>query len=319
MWPFYGWCRSKARLDGKTAIITGCNTGIGKFTALDFVRRGARVIMACRDTKKASEAAQEIRMMTDGLEGAGDVVVVRLDLSSLTSVREFAANILCNEPRIHLLINNAGVMCCPKGLTEDGYEMHLGVNHLGHFLLTCLLLPRILSSKPARIVNVASHAHYIGTIDFEDLNWEKSYSPTFAYSRSKLANVLFTKELATRTQGTGVTTYSVHPGVVATGLGRHLDTAFFKGITWLFDNIGKLFIKTPEQGAQTTIYCAVDERTKNETGLYYSDCRRFPTLAKARDKEVARKLWDVSKCLVGLEDWDPLTAPDTNGQPTVGN
>ncbi|XP_069673279.1 retinol dehydrogenase 13-like isoform X2 [Periplaneta americana] len=269
MWPFCGRCNSKARLDGITAVVTGCNTGIGKCTALDFVRRGGRVIMACRDLQKAKEAADDIRMETQNLSGAGDVVVVRLDLSSLSSVRECANEILNKESRIQLLVNNAGVMACPKGQTQDGFETQFGVNHLGHFLLTCLLLPRILSSAPARIVNVSSHAHYFGSIDFEDLNLERSYTPTSAYFRSKLANILFTKELSSRLQGTQVTTYAVHPGVVATDLGRHLDTTMFKGVSWMFRNVGKLFMKTPEEGAQTSIYCAVDENVKNDSGLYY--------------------------------------------------
>ncbi|XP_063242453.1 retinol dehydrogenase 12-like [Bacillus rossius redtenbacheri] len=311
MWLFSGRCRSRARLDGKTAVITGCNTGIGKQTALDFVRRGARVIMACRDLQKAELAAEDIRALTKDVEGAGRVVVMRLDLASLASVRECARRLLETEQRIHLLINNAGVMACPKAVTEDGLEMQLAVNHLGHFLLTCLLLPRIIRSAPARIVNVSSLAHMAGSINFDDLNSEKSYSATFAYGQSKLANILFTKELAKRLKGTGVTTYSLHPGVVATELGRHFDSTYFWGVTWLFNNVASLVTKTPEQGAQTTIYCAVEESLAEESGLYYSDCKKTRPSAKARDDETARRLWEESARIVALGDWDPCTAEDS--------
>ncbi|KAK7868685.1 hypothetical protein R5R35_006976 [Gryllus longicercus] len=306
-----GKCSSTARLDGKTAVVTGCNTGIGLCTVEDFVRRGARVIMACRNLEKAERAAECVRVRTVGAEGAGAVRVVQLDLSSLASVRACAKLLLDSEPRIHLLINNAGIMACPEMRTEDGFEMQFGTNHLGHFLLTCLLLPRIRASAPARIVTVSSVVHSTGDIDFENLNWEKGYNPTLAYGRSKLANVLFAKELGKRLEGSGVTSYSLHPGVVNTELSRHFDTAYFKGGQWIFDNIGKLFLKTPEQGAQTTIYCAVSEEAEKETGLYYSDCRVVQPRPQACDMQVSERLWNESARLVGLGDWDPFTAKET--------
>ncbi|PSN47098.1 hypothetical protein C0J52_19304 [Blattella germanica] len=301
MWVWNRSCNSKARLDGKTAVVTGCNTGIGKETVLDFVKRGARVVMACRDMKKAEAAADEIRKATQGLEGAGEVVLVDLDLASLESVRNCAENLLRTEPQINILVNNAGVMACPKGITKDGHEMQFGINHLGHFLFTLLLLPRILN---------------IGGIDFEDLNWERKYSPTFAYARSKLANVLFAKELAEKLKGTGVTTYSLHPGVVSTELMRHFDSSYFKGSTWFINKIGGYFIKTPKQGAQTSIYCAVHENAASESGFYYSNCTRFWMWGNARNSEMAKKLWDVSIELVGLKNYDPFNTPGQRGQPT---
>lgn len=307
---FSGRCRSKARLDGKTAIVTGSNTGIGRVTVEDFVSRGCRVIMACRDLQKAEKAAAEVRLATAGVEGAGSVLVHRLDLASLASVRDCAQNILTSEPQIHILVNNAGIMACPKGLTEDGFEMQFGVNHLGHFLFTCLLLPRIRSSAPSRIVTVSSFTHVGGSINFEDLMWENSYNPSLAYTRSKLANVIFSKELGDRLQGTGVTTYCLNPGVVATELGRHFDTAFFPGVTWMFNHLAHVFCKTPALGAQTSIYCALEESLASETGLYYSDCKRKAPSSKAQDRDLCRKLWDVSASLAGLGDWDPFTAED---------
>jgi len=306
----------KARLDGKTAIITGSNTGIGKYTALDFVKRGAHVIMACRDTAKAEEAAKFIRSMAQGAEGAGTVEVVCLNLGSLASVRQCAQGLLQKVDKIHLLVNNAGVMMCPQGKTEDGFETQFGTNHLGHFLFTCLLLPRIIRSAPARIVTVSSIGHQWGAINFEDLNSEKSYSPSKAYFQSKIANVLFSKELGRRLLDTGVTTYSLHPGAVDTELQRHLDDTYFRGANLLNRAFAALFYKTPEEGAQTSIYCSVDEKLANQTGLYYSDCKEKAPTAKARDPETAKKLWEVSAHLVGLGNWDPFTAPDSKPPPS---
>ncbi|XP_023712469.1 retinol dehydrogenase 12 isoform X2 [Cryptotermes secundus] len=271
MWLLSGRCESRARLDGKVAIITGANCGIGKFTALDFVRRGARVIIACRDLKKAEQAAADIRNETRNVEGAGHVVVVTLDLASLASVRQCCQNLLRSETYIHILVNNAGVCYSPRAFTEDGFEIHMGVNHLGHFLFTCLLLPRIIHSAPARIVTVASvKNHFARRICFDDLHWEKRrYSSFAAYSESKLANVLFSAELARRLEGTGVTTYSLHPGIVVSEGARHANKTWFPGAKWLFENVLVYVLKTCEQGAQTTIHCAVSEEAGRETGLYY--------------------------------------------------
>ena len=189
-----GVCRSKARLDGKTVIITGANTGIGKETALDLAKRGARVILACRDLDKANTAANEIREAS----GNSGILVKKLDLASKNSVREFADGIVKGETKLDILINNAGIMCCPCWKTEDGFDMQFGVNHLGHFLLTNLLIDLLKRSAPSRVVNVSSNAHR-GEIDLDDLNSEKSYSRVGAYSNSKLANILFTRELSRRT------------------------------------------------------------------------------------------------------------------------
>ncbi|XP_039288387.1 retinol dehydrogenase 13 isoform X6 [Nilaparvata lugens] len=270
-WFYNGKCTSKARLDGKTAVVTGCNTGIGKHTVLDLSRRGARVIMACRNLEKAEEAANDIRKTLEGVENVGELSIKHLDLSSLSSVRKCAEQLLKEETNIHLLINNAGVMMCPRQLTEDGYEMQFATNHLGHFLLTLILLPRILNSAPARIVNVSSIAHKFGT---------------------------------------GVTVYSLHPGVVDTDLDRHLDSAFFPGSRWFYRTFGNMFKKSSEQGAQTTLYCAVDESTANQTGLYYDDCVAVRPTGKANDPEQARKLWDIS---IEMVHWDKNRDPFQKG------
>ncbi|MEQ2303147.1 hypothetical protein AMECASPLE_013709 [Ameca splendens] len=294
-WMAGGVCHSKARLDGKIVLITGANTGIGKETAVDLARRGARVILACRDMDRANNAAEEIKKKS----GNDNVVVKKLDLASLQSVRLFAKDVAANEARLDVLINNAGVMCCPQWKTEDGFDLQFGVNHLGHFLLTNCLLDLLKQSAPSRIVNVSSLAHERGQINFDDINQKINYNPWRSYSQSKLANVLFTRELAKRLQGTGVTTYSLHPGVIRTELGRHFLPTIPLWKRVLYKPFS-FFIKNPTEGAQTTIYCAVEESLQNESGFYYSDCARKATAPQGRDDEAAKKLWDLSASMVGL-------------------
>ncbi|XP_053407649.1 retinol dehydrogenase 12-like isoform X7 [Mercenaria mercenaria] len=214
-----GKCTSSTDLSGKVAIVTGANTGIGYFTALDFARRNARVILACRDLVKGQEAVEKIR----GQTGNTDNVVIKLDLSLMKSVREFAEQINKQEARLDILVNNAGMAGLPLTKTDEGFEVMYATNHFGHFLLTNLLLGLLKKSQPSRIVNVSSMAHrWSKGIDFDNLKAEKSYSITDTYFSSKLANILFTRELARKLEGTGVQTFAVHPGTVRTELLRHL-------------------------------------------------------------------------------------------------
>ncbi|NXD80700.1 RDH12 dehydrogenase, partial [Halcyon senegalensis] len=292
-----GQCKSTAKLEGKVVIITGANTGIGKETARELARRG-KVIIACRDIAKAEAAASEIRAET----GNQQVIVKKLDLANTKSIREFAEKILAEEKELHILINNAGVMLCPYSKTADGFEMHLGVNHLGHFLLTFLLLERLKQSAPARIVNVSSLAHHGGRIRFHDLHGEKSYNRGLAYCHSKLANVLFTRELARRLQGKSprrpeFTANALHPGSVHSELVRHSFV-----MSWLW-KMFSFFLKTPREGAQTTIYCAVAEELDSVTGQYFSDCQPAYVSPRGRDDETAKKLWNVSCELLHIQ-WD---------------
>lgn len=217
-------CRSKAKLSGKTVIITGANTGIGKETAIDLAKRKAdRVILACRNDSLGKKAVEDVKKASRN----ENVEYRHIDLASLASVRKFAQGILDEGIPVDILINNAGIMRCPYWKTEDGFEMQFGVNHLGHFLLTNLLLERIKQSPNARIVNVSSKAYLrCSGINFDDINSEKSYDPGKAYGQSKLANILFTKVLAEKLRGTSVTTNTLHPGVIWTELGRHMEKSY---------------------------------------------------------------------------------------------
>ncbi|XP_060726030.1 retinol dehydrogenase 12, like isoform X2 [Tachysurus vachellii] len=253
-----------------------------------------RVIIACRNIEKADAALKEII----DVSGNQNVACKKLDLADFNSIREFAQNINSEEKQLNILINNAGVMACPYAKTADGFEMQIGVNHFGHFLLTFLLNDLLKRSAPARIITVSSMAHKWGTINLDDLNSEKSYDKAKAYSQSKLANVLFTRCLAKKLQGTGVTTYVLHPGVVQTELWRHLNRPQ-QAAMWLI----KPFTKTSLQGAQTTIYCAVAPELETESGKYYSDCAPANCSSAAVDDDMAQRLWDLS-CQMLKITWD---------------
>uniref|UniRef100_A0A8C2IER7 Zgc:112332 n=1 Tax=Cyprinus carpio TaxID=7962 RepID=A0A8C2IER7_CYPCA len=291
---FCGQWSSSVRLDDKTVIITGANTGIGKETVRDLAKRGARVIMACRDLEKAEEARKEL--MEDS--GNQNIVANKLDLSDTKSIRAFLVNGSLYFCQVNILINNAGIMMCPYSKTADGFEMQFGVNHLGHFLLTYLLLDLLKKSAPSRIINVASVAHTWGSIHLDDINSEKGYSPRRAYGQSKLANILCTRSLAKRLQGSGVTVYSLHPGVVQSELFRNLSKPVQIAV-----KVFSPFTKTTIQGAQTTIYCAVEPKLDNESGGYYSDCAPALCSREALDDEMAQKLWELSCQMLGIT-WD---------------
>jgi len=291
------------KLDGKLVVITGANTGIGKETVIDLAKRGARVIMCCRDLTKAEEAAKDIRKSS----GSDLVEIMHLDLASLKSVRKCAETLIEKEDKVDYLINNAGVMMCPDWKTEDGFDMQMGTNHFGHFLFTEKVMPLLRKSAASgyhpRIVIVASLAHTFARngISFDDINYEKNFNSREAYGQSKLANVLHCRELAKKLENTGISVYSLHPGVINTELGRHIYDQYPKFIhpilqclTWC--------IKTPFHGAQTTLYCCLEDKIEGESGLYYSDCARKDASAHGRDDEAAKKLWELSEKMVGLKE-----------------
>ncbi|MFO0553004.1 MAG: SDR family oxidoreductase [Polyangiaceae bacterium] len=270
-------------------IVTGANTGIGKATALELARRGYRTFIACRSLDKARAAADEIRATVPG----ATVDVLELDLGSLASVRQAAATFLETGLPLPLLVNNAGV-AGQRGLTKDGFELHFGTNHLGHFLFTMLLLPRIVQSAPARIVNVSSGSHYQAKgIDFDRLrDSTRSITGLPEYEVSKLANVFFTQELAERLKDKGVTTYAVHPGTVASDAWRR--------IPWPIRSLITMGMISNEEGAKTSLHCATSEEAGRETGLYYDKCKPKKASRVAADLELSRRLWRASEEWVGL-------------------
>ncbi|KAH8277836.1 hypothetical protein KR018_008508 [Drosophila ironensis] len=281
---------------GKVFIVTGANTGIGKETVLEIAKRGGTVYMACRDMNRCEKARQEIVRASNN----PNIFSRELDLSSFESIRKFAAGFKSEQDKLHVLINNAGVMHCPKSLTKDGFEMQLGVNHIGHFLLTHLLLDILKKTAPSRIVNVSSLAHTQGTINLDDLNSEKSYSRIAAYGQSKLANILFTRELSKRLEGTGVTANSLHPGAVDTELTRNWEFLKINILQYLIRPLLWTLFKTARNGAQTSIYAALDPDLKNVSGLYFSDCKPKDVAHAAKNDKTAKLLWIETEKLVGL-------------------
>ncbi|KAF7700016.1 dehydrogenase/reductase SDR family member 13b.1 [Silurus meridionalis] len=289
-------CKSKVQLHGKTVIVTGSNTGIGRETAVDLARRGARVILACRSKVRAAGALAIIKRESR----SNNVAFMELNLASQKSVRSFAETFLKTEKRLDILINNAGVYM--QGTTEEGLGLMFGVNHIGHFLLTNLLLDRLKECGPSRVVTVSSVCHDYGKLDFNLLSAHKefgkgnSFMDVFRiYSNSKLCNVLFTHELAKRLQGTQVTCYSLHPGAINSELARSYPV-----LKQVLKVIGALFFKDVESGAQTTLYCALQEGIEGLSGQYFSNCGLKNVRAMAKDDAVAKKLWEVSEVFCGL-------------------
>ncbi|XP_056423447.1 retinol dehydrogenase 13 isoform X3 [Hyla sarda] len=255
--------------------------------------------MACRDMGKCENAAREIRGTTLNHK----VFAKHLDLASMKSIKEFAKSILQEEEHIDVLVNNAAIMRCPHWKTDDGFEMQFGVNHLGHFLLTNLLLDRLKESGQSRIINVSSLAYIAGDIDFDDLNWEKKkYNTKAAYCQSKLANVLFTNELAKRLQGTGVTANSLHPGVADTELGRHTGMHQSTFSSSVLAPIFWFLIKSPRQAAQPSVYLAVAEELQGTSGKYFNGLKEKEAAKQALDEKTAKKLWEESAKLVHLDE-----------------
>lgn len=277
-------------LAGKTFIVTGANTGIGKITAGDLASRGAHVILACRNEAKTAPVVDEIKRVT----GNDAVRFYPIDLTDLGSVRACADALLAEPTPIHTLINNAG-MAGLRGQTAAGFELAFAANHLGHYLLTRLLLPRLTAAAPARVVNVSSRSHYQAKgIDWAALRQpSKSYTGMTEYAVSKLCNVLFAKELARRTEGTGVTTYALHPGVIASDIwGRRMP----RPLAWLATR----FMITTEQGALTTLHCATALELAGASGRYYDDRKEKRPSRLADDAALATELWTRSAEWVGL-------------------
>ena len=276
----------------KTIVVTGATSGIGRATALGLAKLGSRLILVGRDAGRAEETLAAIRAAT----GRNDVEVVRGDFARLAEVRRVAEEILARTDAIHVLVNNAGVTLMKRSTTPDSFETTFAVNHLAYFLLTGLLLPRLRAAAPgARIVNVASDAHRWGALDLDDLQNERQYKAMKVYGQSKTANILYTRELARRLEGSGITVNALHPGAVATRLGR--------GSGPLFDLLQRaigVFMKSPEQGAATSIYLASDPALEGVNGRYFADKKEKEPRPHATDPATARRLWEISESLTGF-------------------
>lgn len=273
---------------GRVSLITGANTGIGLVTARELARQGDHLFIACRSPARAQAALEQIREVS----GNTQIELLALDLGDLASVRRCAQAFLARDLPLHLLINNAG-LAAARGLSASGFELAFGVNHIGHFLLTQLLLERIKASAPARIVTVASRAHFRAT----GLDWDALRQPTRTrtgideYANSKLANVLFSAELARRLDGSGISTYALHPGVVASDIWR--------GVPWPIRPLMKLRMISTEQGALTTLHCATAAQLAHDTGMYYDKCQPRTPSPMGRDLALAGELWRRSEAWVG--------------------
>lgn len=278
-----------APLLGKHVVVTGASNGIGLETALGLARLGASVALVARDRAKGEAALVAVREASAG----GTPSLFLADLGSLGQVRRLAGELAGALPRIDVLVNNAGAVHAARKESPDGIELTFAVNHLAPFLLTNQLLPRLRASAPSRVVTVSSEAHRLGPLDLDDLQARRGYSAMKVYGRSKLANVLFSNELARREAGTGVTSNSLHPGVVATGFGRN-DPGWFRVLVTL----GRPFLAAPEKGARTSIHVAAAPELAGVTGRYFKDLREVSPAAFARDDAVQRRLWDLSERLV---------------------
>jgi NAD(P)-dependent dehydrogenase (short-subunit alcohol dehydrogenase family) len=277
-------------LSGKTVLITGATSGIGFEASVELARMGAQLVIVGRNEAKTAPKAEEVRKRS----GSNRVEFLICDFASQRQVRRLAEAFQARHDSLHLLVNNAGTVFPKRTLTEDGIEATFAVNHLSYFLLTHLLLDLLVKSAPARIVNVSSVAHYRGTMDFDDLMFERGYRLMRAYSRSKLANVLFTRELARRLKGSGVTVNALHPGAVATNIWSSAPRTI-RPVLW----IAKRLMITPAEGAKTILYLATSRDVEGTTGLYFERNRPKLPSQLARDDAVANRLWKESDRLVG--------------------
>jgi NAD(P)-dependent dehydrogenase (short-subunit alcohol dehydrogenase family) len=279
--------------EGPVVVVTGGNAGVGKETAVGLAGQGAHVVITARDAKRGRAALEEVRERS----GSATVDVMDLDLADLGSVRRFVDDFAARHDRLDVLVNNAGLVQLHRTETVDGFETTFGVNHLGHFALTQLLLDRLRASAPSRIVIVSSDAHKQARkgLDFDDLMSERSYSAFGVYAKTKLANIHFARELARRLDGTGVTANALHPGFVASRFARDGDTGRLGEIAMA---LGRPFAISPEKGARTSIYLASSPEVADVTGRYFYRCREKQPSGVARDDEQARRLWAVSEELL---------------------
>jgi NAD(P)-dependent dehydrogenase (short-subunit alcohol dehydrogenase family) len=283
---------SHNRMDGKVVLITGANSGIGRATALGLARLGATTVMLCRSARRGEKALHWVRARS----GHGDVHLILADLSIRRDIEAAAHEFNASFSRLDVLINNAGILTRSRRLTADGFESQFFVNHLAYFLLTGMLLETLKKSAPSRIVNVASTAHSRGELDFDNLQGEARFDGWQQYANTKLANIVFTYELARRLQGTGVTANCLHPGVVHT----NLMSNYSRVVNGLW-HLVRWFFKTPDEGARTPLYLASSPDVADESGRYYRNCVPMGTSEQCNDPALQRRLWEVSEALTGYQ------------------
>ena len=275
-------------IKGKYIMVTGANSGIGKATAAEIAHRGAHVIMVCRNRERGEAARKDIIAQT--LSTTVDLMLA--DLTSLTDIKKLSGDYAKKYGKLHVLVNNAGGFFMKRHQTKEGIELTFSLNHLGYFRLTSLLLPVLKKSGNARIVNVSSDAHRYAPLDLEDLEMkEQKYRGFTAYSRSKIANILFTRELSRRLSGTGITVNAAHPGFVRSGFGKGNNTA----LNIMMGIAGFLFGVSPEKGARTSVYLATSDEVEGKSGGYYIDCKEAKPAEGALDDDAARILWEKSQ------------------------
>jgi NAD(P)-dependent dehydrogenase (short-subunit alcohol dehydrogenase family) len=292
-------------LSGKRALVTGATAGIGIETGRALAAHGAAVTLTARDLPRGEAVAREIREAT----GNDAVEVMELELGSKASIRRFTDAYLERHDNLNLLINNAGVMACPQGRTEDGFEMQFGTNHLGHFLMTVRLVPALLKGAPARVVALSSRAHHMAPVDFDDLDFSgRDYEKWTAYGQSKTANVLFAVELDKRLRDRGVRAFAVHPGVIETELSRHMTGDDRKRLEARAKDIGDWQVKSIAAGAATSVYAATAPELDGRGALYLEDCHVAEiddeslsqgVRSYAVDESLAARLWNLSESMVG--------------------
>jgi NAD(P)-dependent dehydrogenase (short-subunit alcohol dehydrogenase family) len=279
-------------MNGKTCLVTGATAGIGEVTACELARMGARVMLVSRDPQRCADSARRIKEKT----GNSVVEYLSADLSSQAQVRRLAHEIHQHTDRLDVLVNNAGAYFMRRQESEAGIEMTWALNHLSYFILTNLLLDLLKASAPARIVNVSSDAHRGAKINFNDLQSKRGYSGFPAYGRSKLANILFTFELARRMEGTGVTANALHPGFVDTRFAKNNGTLVSLGLSVIY----RFFALSPENGARTSLYLAASPDVEGVSGQYFAKERSVRADPAAYDQEAAQRLWQVSAEMAGL-------------------
>lgn len=286
------WCTSKVCLNGKTVLVTGANTGIGYETALEFAKRGARVILACRDLKKAAEAKDKIISLTENK----NVVVKELNLASLKSVKKIALDIIENEERLDILVNNAGVGAINNKLTEDGLQIQMQINYFAPVLLTIYLVDLLRRTGNSRIINVSSCLAYFANVTADTIN-KYGESPVKTYSNSKLGNIIFTRKLASLLKGSTVSVYSLHPGEIQTDIFRHFK-GWHKFVLFI---VKTSYFKTPEEGAQTTLYTALEQGLEKYSGQFFIECQKRPFYKTATDDSLNEEVWQATVKLLDCE------------------